>query len=73
MRVLKGLRKEAIRFALNAKQRIDINRYVYDWLVNDEIPAIREGVLPKAREIGCRMIKDNFRLLGYRAAMRLHG
>jgi hypothetical protein len=71
-RVLHNLRKEASHLADDANKGIDAAMYVYHWLVNDNTPAIRVDRLPESRAKVCHLIGDNFKALGYKAAMRMY-
>jgi hypothetical protein len=68
-RVYHGLRKEASRLSVMPNLRINASQHVYQWLVNDTLPAIREDLLPEARAKFCGMIGPYFKTLGYKAAM----
>lgn len=72
IRVLNGLRKEAVRLAADSNKDIDVPRHVYHWLVDSKVPAIREDLGPEAKEKICRLIGLSFQKLGYDAATRLY-
>lgn len=71
-RVLHNLRKEAALVAEDANEHIDAAMYVYHWLVNDDVPAVRVDRLPESRVKVCFLIGENFKALGYKAAMRMY-
>jgi hypothetical protein len=48
-RVMNGLRKDAVRLAAGPSKDIDVPRYVYGWLVDNEVLAIREDLLFESR------------------------
>jgi hypothetical protein len=68
-RVLHGLHKEAAILADDPDPHIDVSKHVYQWLVNNTPPAIREGLLPETRANICRSIGPYSRGLGYKDAM----
>jgi hypothetical protein len=67
-----GLRKEAVGLVAGRSKDIDIPHHVYGWLFDDQVPATREDLLFEAKQKVCSMIGPKFKMLGYRAAVKIH-